>query len=904
MRRRCDGGAARSGVASTDERPRIRRGPAVARTARRDRRALAGRGRDRDLRNPCRPRGRCAARRLRRGRDAGRPGGPARRARRRVGCVARAPRRHRHGRGPGRPRRGSAPARRAPRSPRRSACSSSPRRVRYCSTSGRIGSSSDAVEAEADGELVRLVRLRASPAGRARRFDSPMVGRERERRRLDDAFEQATGRPLVPAVHDPRRCRASGSRVSCRSSSRIWASHALVARGRCLPYGEGITYWPVLEAVRDAAALDDAASDAEQPRAARSPCSRVMDEAESLARRARRGCRPRRADEQRGRDVPGDARVRRGARPAATARAGLRRHPLGGVDVPRSRRPHRGLDARRSDPAPLHGSTGAARGSAAVGWREAERHLGAARAAVRERERRARRQPRGGRRDLDDAARRHVVEAASGNPLFVEEMLALVLEQGGDAAPFEVPPTIQALLAARLDRSARRRAARSSRRLRSRGKVFHEATAGELASLAPDDVQPAPRVARSQGARSGRTGRSSRASARSRFRHLLIRDAAYEAMPKEVRARLHERYADWLERRRRRANARVRRDHRLPPRAGIQVPLGARADRCRGSRSSAAGRPIGSRARDGVRSSEATRRPARISSRERSRSSRRTTRCVSSWCRTYASSRAWRTSPGPSACSRRRSKLPRRRAIARLAAHALVQRGFLRLFTDAEVTPRELFDVSERAVAVFESLGDELGLARAWRLASQAHYLDGRPGSMRRGLRARARARPAGRRSFRGARDRGVVRDRAAARARRPQPRHEPLRASFSTRSRITPSSRADPRALRRPPRQCRGASRGASTRWSEARRLMAERSEWIWIVDVSGGAAFILWHGRPRQRAEAELRPAYEALKAIGEKSHFSSIAHYALGRRLCARAARRGRAAHRRMRACMSRQ
>ena len=64
----------------------------------------------------------------------------------------------------------------------------------------------------------------------------------------------------------------------------------------------------------------------------------------------------------------------------------------------------------------------------------------------------------------------------------------------------------------------------------------------------------------------------------------------------------------------------------------------------------------------------------------------------------------------------------------RLAAHALVQRGFLRLFTDEEVTPRELFDVSDRAIAVFEGLDDELGLARAWRLAGQAHYLDRRPG--------------------------------------------------------------------------------------------------------------------------------------------------------------------------------
>ena len=64
-----------------------------------------------------------------------------------------------------------------------------------------------------------------------------------------------------------------------------------------------------------------------------------------------------------------------------------------------------------------------------------------------------------------------------------------------------------------------------------------------------------------------------------------------------------------------------------------------------------------------------------------------------------------------------------------LAAHALVQRGFLRLFTGTEASPAELIDVSDRAIAVFDELGDELGLARAWRLAGQAHYLDRRAAS-------------------------------------------------------------------------------------------------------------------------------------------------------------------------------
>jgi tetratricopeptide (TPR) repeat protein len=62
----------------------------------------------------------------------------------------------------------------------------------------------------------------------------------------------------------------------------------------------------------------------------------------------------------------------------------------------------------------------------------------------------------------------------------------------------------------------------------------------------------------------------------------------------------------------------------------------------------------------------------------------------------------------------------------RLAAHALVQRGLLRLFSGADVTGHELLQTAQQAIAAFEELGDELGLARAWRLAGQAHYLESR----------------------------------------------------------------------------------------------------------------------------------------------------------------------------------
>lgn len=65
----------------------------------------------------------------------------------------------------------------------------------------------------------------------------------------------------------------------------------------------------------------------------------------------------------------------------------------------------------------------------------------------------------------------------------------------------------------------------------------------------------------------------------------------------------------------------------------------------------------------------------------------------------------------------------------RLAAHDIVQRGLLRLFTESQVTADDLIEAADRSIAVFEELGGELGLARASRLKAQSHYLARRAGA-------------------------------------------------------------------------------------------------------------------------------------------------------------------------------
>jgi len=135
-----------------------------------------------------------------------------------------------------------------------------------------------------------------------------------------------------------------------------------------------------------------------------------------------------------------------------------------------------------------------------------------------------------------------IVQVAEGNPLFLEEVLALVRDSGGRQV--EVPPTIQALLAARLDQLAP--AERSVLEHGSvEGRTVHR---GAVAALGDGDGELDKRLVALVRKELVRPDRAQLVGDDAyRFRHLLIRDAAYDALPKAVRADLHERFADWLE---------------------------------------------------------------------------------------------------------------------------------------------------------------------------------------------------------------------------------------------------------------------------------------------------------------------------------------------------------------------
>jgi class 3 adenylate cyclase/tetratricopeptide (TPR) repeat protein len=155
--------------------------------------------------------------------------------------------------------------------------------------------------------------------------------------------------------------------------------------------------------------------------------------------------------------------------------------------------------------------------------------------------------------------RAQVTAAAEGNPLFIEEMIGMLIDDGTlgfldgvwtavrDLAGVEVPPTISALLAARLDQLADHER-EAIQRASVQGREFFR---GALESLCPPQLRARLAVELLQLVRRELIRSSPTVEFAGEdgflFRHILIRDAAYGTLPKQLRAELHGRFADWIE---------------------------------------------------------------------------------------------------------------------------------------------------------------------------------------------------------------------------------------------------------------------------------------------------------------------------------------------------------------------
>ena len=162
-----------------------------------------------------------------------------------------------------------------------------------------------------------------------------------------------------------------------------------------------------------------------------------------------------------------------------------------------------------------------------------------------------------GRGLIDERIRDQIVAAAEGNPLFLIEMISMLVDEGrirreptgwslvGDVTDVPIPPTVEAVLGARLDRlTAEERI--TIERAAIVGQEFPEEAVRELT---PDTLRPrTPELLAGLVRRELVIDVGNQVPATYRFHHLLVRDVTYGGMPIGVRARLHEAFASWLER--------------------------------------------------------------------------------------------------------------------------------------------------------------------------------------------------------------------------------------------------------------------------------------------------------------------------------------------------------------------
>ena len=313
---------------------------------------------------------------------------------------------------------------------------------------------------------------------------------------------------------------------------------------------------------------------------------------------------------------------------------------------------------------------------------------------------------------LSSRLRARVAEVAQGNPLYTEQLFAMLADEARAAAELvELPPTIQALLTARLDRLDP-----VARHVLERAAVIgKEFWPGAVAALGGGDealgttllelvrrefVEPA------VSSIPGEDG--------FRFRHALIRDAAYAGIPKRTRADLHERFAGWLELHGKRDELR---GYHLEQAYRYRDELGALDDHTR-ALGEQAGELLTAAGRHALAGGDV---PAAVNLLERGVALLPHTSDSRGYVLLELAIALMRSAAFAAAegALEEALTLARDGDDRRLELRSLIEREFFRIFTNAGTSAEEITRVAETAIPALEELGDDTGLAKAWHLLSE-----------------------------------------------------------------------------------------------------------------------------------------------------------------------------------------
>jgi len=727
----------------------------------------------------------------------------------------------------------------------------------------------------------RLLEVAAGAARVARRLDSPMVGRDIELQQLLDAFERARELSSCQIITVLGLAGVGKSRLTRELLSRL-GDGPLVLAGSCLPYGEGITFWPVAEMVKHAAGIEDI----DDSSTARDKIGRLLqkDGDESLLIRDRVAAAIgiteaqgdiqetfwaiRRLFESLARDQPVVA-VFEDVHWAESTLLDL----IGYVAGFSHGRPILLLCTARPDLVEARPDWGGAGKVVAL-------------SPLKEDEGAVLVQNLIGQATLRAQIRSRILDAAEGNPLFVEEMLKMLIDDGflernngewvatADLSRMSTPNTILALITARLDRLEQQERS-VLQRASVIGRVFYW---GAVTDLSPQPART------SVGARLQSLLRKELIQPEAspfagddafRFSHILIRDAAYESMPKRTRADLHERFATWLEhvvgdrlpeyeeivgyhleqsfRYLSELGPIADRGLTIAERAATRLSQAGRRAFARGDMKAAAG--LLSRAADLLPKADPTR-----------------VQLLPEIAEVLTQTGAW-----VEAESVLNEAIDAARIIgdSRSEALATVRVTWFGLHTQGYAINIEALPALERAMSTFEELGDDGGLADALSLAGSIEFWSGRAG---RAIELADRAITYARRSNDTRRESEALRWRSSAECYGPTPADQaaigfetlmrgPAAQHGGLRTAVT-TFRAEMEAMRGNAQIARELVETAKT-WAKDLGLhMYYASS---VLRVSAYVAMLVGES---ERAERDLREGADMLRQMGDAGHLSSVA------------------------------